>query len=194
MSNLDGKDSNIDELNVLGKEMAPEEQAVEPAAEPAAEQPPKAEEVEEIETAELGELPAEGAKEGPAEAETAGERPAKGGKLPFPWEWGVGIAIPVVILALVLLQVLYFSTAIYLVSVGLVAFGVWRSRETNSAYTVLLACALVAILTAIYCLWAELGRYQFDLRAKQHSSLSTPIRAGLLTETGGPAINPRQPA
>ena len=115
-------------------------------------------------------MPAEGAEEGPTEA--VGEGPAKGRKLPFPLEWGVGVAIPVVLLAMVFLHLLYLSTAIYLVSVGLVAFGVWRERETSTAYTVLLACALVAILTAIYCLWAELGRYQFDVRAKQRSSLS----------------------
>ena len=201
MSNLDGHDPNFDEMNLPGNGEAPEEQAAELAAELTAEQPPEAQgELVDFETAELGELPAEGAEEAPAEAagespaeeteegpaEAAEEGPAKGRKLPFPLEWGIAIVIPVVALALVLIPVICLSTAIYLIFVGAVALGVWKGRETNTAYTVLLACALVAILTAIYCLWAELGRYQFDLRAKQRSSLSSPIQAGLLANTGEP--------
>jgi hypothetical protein len=46
-------------------------------------------------------------------------------------------------------------------------------RKTNDLYTVILGCALIAILTGIYCLWLEWGRYQFDTKArqaKQHAS------------------------
>jgi hypothetical protein len=49
---------------------------------------------------------------------------------------------------------------------------------------VLLACALVAMLTAIYCLWSELGNYEFNIKAKTRTGLSAPVRTGVLAEIG----------
>jgi hypothetical protein len=170
VSTSDGHDPDFDDLNLMAPEsLLAEEPPAEPLAEPAATEG----EPVKIEAGEAAESPPEAA------GEPAAESVAKRRKLPFPSEWGIGVAIPVVLLVLVVLQVLYLSTAIFLICVALVGFGIWRDRETNTVYTVLLGCALVAILTALYCLWAEMGRYQFDVRAKQRTSLSAPAHADL---------------
>jgi hypothetical protein len=181
VSNLDGQNPDFDGFTSPGEEMPHLELTAESLGELAAEQPVVTAQAEE------GQLPT---VEQPKE-EAAKKKAARTlGKLPFPLEWGVLVAVPAIILVLVLLQVVYPSTAVYLISVGLVAFGVWKGRGTNTIYTVLLGCALVAILTALYCLWAELGRYHFEIRAKQQSSISAPVQAGSLAETGTRRISP----
>ena len=105
------------------------------------------------------------------------------GKLPIYLEWGGAIGIPVIILALAWFEVLYFSTALYVISVGFIPYGIWKGRETNTVYTVILGCTLVAVLTAIYCLWLEVGRYNFEVKAKQRAGISRPIQAGFLAES-----------
>ena len=139
MSNLDGHDPNFDELKAPGKETAPEEQAVELAAEPTAEQPPEAEgEQVEIETAQRENCRRRGSKKVLPRRPEKGRRRAASCRSPW---CGALASLSPSSFSRWFFQVLYLSTAIYLVSVGLVAFGVWRGRETNTAYTVLLACA-----------------------------------------------------
>lgn len=150
MANVNGESPNFnfDELEMLGEETAP----VEPIAEPAAEQPIGTErEQADTEKPEEGEVPEELA---------AGEGEKKLGELPVYLEWGGATAISVILLALALLHILYFATAFYVISVGFVGYAIWKGRATNTVYTVILGCALVAVLTAIYCLWLEVGRYQ----------------------------------
>ncbi len=82
-------------------------------------------------------------------------------------DWAIAGGIAVVMLLLAVLGLFNYATAIYVVAVGLVVYAMWKMRETNDLYTVVLGCALIAILTAIYCLWLEWGRYQFDTRARE---------------------------
>ena len=39
-------------------------------------------------------------------------------------------------------------------------------RKTNTVFVVFLGCVLAAVLTAVYCLWMELARYKFDIKAQ----------------------------
>ena len=170
MANVDGENLDFDVLKELGEEVAP----AEPTAEPQATEPSEAE--GEHKKAEPSEVSEEGFQE---------ETEKGPSKLPVYLEWAGVIAIPAIILALAWLGVWYFSTAFYVISVGLIPYGIWKGRETNTVYTVILGCTLVAVLTAIYCLWLEVGRYNFDVKAKQRVGLSRPIQAGFLAENGG---------
>ena len=78
----------------------------------------------------------------------------------------VAVGLPVILLGLAVVNFVFFSTAIYLVAMGYTFLGLWIYRRTNTLYTVLLGCALAAVLTAVYCLWIEMGNYEFDLKAK----------------------------
>jgi hypothetical protein len=101
---------------------------------------------------------------------------ATASRLPQYLEWGALVGIPVVLVALATVQFIYFATALYLLSAGFVGYGIWRGRATGTIYTVLLGCAVIAILTALYCLWIELGRYQFNIRAKPpYSMVQSPV-------------------
>ena len=102
----------------------------------------------------------------PAAAETAEPLPHESRDLSAMLEYG-GIGLGVfVLLALGWLNLFYFSTALYTISIGLVGYGIWKGRATNNIYTMFMACALLAVLTAVYCLWLELGRYQFEIKPK----------------------------
>jgi hypothetical protein len=98
------------------------------------------------------------------EAEEAEKEPYQ---LPPYVEWGGAIGIPLILLVLGWFQIIYFSTAIYLIAVGFIPYGIWKGRATNTVFTVFLACALAAVLTGLYCLWLEIGRYQFDVKARE---------------------------
>ena len=39
-------------------------------------------------------------------------------------------------------------------------------RKTNTVFVVILGCVLAAVLTSVYCLWMELVRYKFDIKAQ----------------------------
>jgi hypothetical protein len=116
----------------------------------------------------------------------AAEKPAKApGKLaalaqmPQYVEWGVAAGVSVLLLAIAVFGLIYFATAVYVISIGLVGYGIWKGGATNTVYTVILGCTLLAVLTAIYCLWLELGRYHFDIKAreaKQRVSVSVPLK------------------
>ena len=76
---------------------------------------------------------------------------------------------------------LFFSTALYIIALGFIAYGVWKSSASSTVYMVILASALVAILTAMYFLWIEIRRYNFDIKAKdakQRVVISQPIELG----------------
>ena len=128
----------------------------------------------------LGETEAAEAAETAAEPEEAAEEVEKQpSKLPFYLELAGAIGIPLLLLALALLNVLSFSTAVYLIAIGFIPYGIWKGRETSNVYTVILACALAALLTAVYCLWLEWGRYQFDVKArgaKQQASVRQTLQ------------------
>jgi hypothetical protein len=160
----------------------------------AAEVPPVAEESQAAEEtaakpaeAEGQEAAAESAGEGEEEPATEEKPEPKPAKWPFFVEWGAIVGVPVILLGIAFLHLLYFATVIYVVSVALIPYAIWKGRQTNSVYTVILGCALVAVLTAVYCLWLEVGRYQFDIKAreaKQRVSMSVGIDAGFLVESG----------
>lgn len=192
MANVKDENPDFDELKLPGEE----EEAVpvepladdllqefqpldasefpEPAAEESAFGPPVETEGGPVETEEASQepTPEEGTAEEPAEG------PAKPSReLPPKVEWGAVAGVSVLLFVLALAGLLYFATAIYVISIGMVGYGIWKGRETNSVYTVFLGCTLVAVLTAIYCLWMELGRYHYDVKARearQRVSFSAP--------------------
>jgi hypothetical protein len=161
VAKVEGENLDFDDLNRLGDDAAPQETAGEPSegdlAELAADLAEG--EVQPAETEKAEELPA-------PEVGAAEESPKGPSNLPTYLAWAGAIAAVVVLLALGWLEVLCISTALYVVSMGLVSYGIWQGRRSNSIYTVLLACALAAVLTALYCLWLEAGRYQFDVNAR----------------------------
>ncbi len=157
MANVEGENPDFDALQVPGEGEA----AVEPAAETEIASPSDETLAEPIESLD------ESAAESEEEIE---EAPAKDrGKMPVYIEWGCAIGLPVIILILAVSGILSYATAIYIIAVGFVPYGIWKGRETNTVYTVILGCALIAVLTAIYCLWMEVGRYEFQVNAKAAS-------------------------
>jgi hypothetical protein len=82
-------------------------------------------------------------------------------------DWAIAGGVAALLLLVALVGLLNFSTVLYAVSVGLVLFAIWKYRQTNDLYTVMLGFCLIAILTAVYCLWLEVGRYRFDVKAKE---------------------------
>jgi len=155
VANVEGENPDFDALQVP----AEGEAAIEPAEEG---KPDAALDVEVAETAEaLDESAEEAAEEG--EEASVKER----SKLSLYIEWACAICIPLVLLILAICGVLSYATAIYVIAVGFVPYGIWKGRETNTVYTVVLGCALIAVLTAIYCLWMEVGRYHFQINAKE---------------------------
>lgn len=97
----------------------------------------------------------------------------------------VGLSVLVLLLALV--GLLHFSTAFYLIAVGAVVYALWQYRDTNSVFTIILGCALIAMLTAIYCLWREWGSYRFDTKAREarpQVGMSRPVDGILTADIG----------
>ena len=137
------------------------------------------------------EAPAEEAKVEPGPAEKSSKAPAKGSgraslltQSPTYVTWAAAAGVSVLLVILAFIGLLYLATAIFLAALVLVGVGIWVGRETNSVYTVILACALVAVLTAVYCLLLELGRYNMDVKArsaKQHASISQPMKGRVAT-------------
>ncbi len=87
-------------------------------------------------------------------------------RLPANRELTIAVAVPVLLLLLWLVGLIYFSSVVYVIAVAAVPFAMWKYRDTSTIFTVLLGCALVAILTAVYCLWREWGTYGFDSKAR----------------------------
>ncbi len=65
--------------------------------------------------------------------------------------------------------------SIYLLAISAIPYVLWKARETNTLYRVLLAIALAAILTAIMCMLSELKRYDYDIKAKDAQLISAVI-------------------
>jgi hypothetical protein len=169
VADVNGKSPDLSNLELPDDEMAPVELAAEL---PEAEAPPIVVDQQDDQS-----HPDE-------EATAAGEKPDQ---VPQYIEWGGMIGIPVLLLILALMHLIYFATAVYLISIGFVGYGIWKNRETSSIYIVLLGCALIAILTALYCLWIELGRYDFNIRAKQPLTMvrTTPCGTSFPTRPAG---------
>ncbi len=111
------------------------------------------------------------------------EKAKKPSKLMSYLDWPVAVGAAAILLILAACQMLNFSTAIYVISVGCVACAIWKGRRTSNIYTVLLGLCLIAILTSLYCLWLEMDRYQLDVKAreaKQRVSVSWPTEARFL--------------
>jgi hypothetical protein len=107
-------------------------------------------------------------------------------------EWAVLAVVGVTLAALALFGLICFSTALYLVAMMAVAYVLWIERSTSTVYTVILGCALTAVLTSVYVLWIELGRYQFDIkarRAKAPLSLVIPVHSGPVNTTAAACPN-----
>jgi hypothetical protein len=103
------------------------------------------------------------------------EKPArKAVALPLQLEWIAVIGIAVAVFALAFMNLVTFGTAMYVSAVVVVIGLMWISRARSTIYTMLLACALVAVMTAVYCLWTELGRYHFNMSGKLRASVSAP--------------------
>lgn len=148
----------------------------EPVAAEGVEEEVKAEEEGETTTEQTeGEGPAE--EEGGEEEEGEEQAPQEPSQMPAFMEWAAAIGVPLILLVLALLHLFSFTTAIYLIAVGFIPFGLWKYRDAVDVYSLLLACALAAVTTAVYFMCLEMGRYRFDLRAreaKQRVSMSQP--------------------
>ena len=198
MANVEGESPNFDEFKLPDEEVTPAEPDVEGVAsdeEIAASDEPA--------TTPIGDEGEQAIAETPEGESTPDEEPQEEvGKEPSPMpvylEWAGAIGIPLVLLILGWFGALLFSTAFYLIAVGFVPYGLWKGRKTSTVFTVILGCALVAILTALYCLWLELGTYQFDLKAqdaKQRISMVWPTEAGSLAKNDPRPIGvSREPA
>lgn len=177
MANVEGENPNFDELKMPGEEAAEpifETEAVGEAEE-------QLQPVEEIETAETAE--AEPARTEETEEKKGAEKPS--GNMPLFVAAACAIGIPVIFLALFQFQIIFFSTAVYLIGICFIPIGVWLGRKTNTTFTIFLACTLAALMTACYCLWIVLGRYQFDLKAleaKQRVSMTVPVERPLIAQ------------
>ena len=170
MANVEGDIPNVDDLIKPGEDPSPTETAAEPHVGPVA---------TEAKPAKPAEPP-----EPPAEKES---KPGLG-KLLLLLPIAVAIGLPVIVLGLALFGFVYFSTAIYIIAMGFIPLALWMGRKTNTVYVVFLACVLAAVLTAVYCLWIEIGRYKFDVKAqeaKQRGVMAQPIdkSRGLCQET-----------
>jgi len=185
VAKVEGENPNIEEVNAPDESLVQADGMFEATTEStlevdeATDAEPVAESSEAVET-----QPTE-AEESPKDAEEE-QAPSK---LPMYLEIAGLVCIPLMILALWWLDYLYPSTALYLFGLCLIPYGIWKGRETNTVYTVFLGCVLAAILTALYCLWMELGRYQFDIKArdaKQRVGMLQPFEPGLLAQGDRP--------
>ena len=97
------------------------------------------------------------------------EEPAKESPLrpPFYVELAGVIGLPVIVLVLAWSGVWLLSTAVFLIGLGFIPYGLWLGRRTNTIYTIFLGCMLAALLTATYCLWIEMGRYGFEVKPRK---------------------------
>lgn len=174
MANVKGDSPSSDELKAHADGPAPDE-PVAPEDEEALAGDVFAPDTTEDAEAPLDESAEEEEREGATaeEAEAGTEEEGEPGKVPPYVEWAGVIGGPVIVLALAgLCAVLFsaaftaFSVAVYLIALGFIPYAIWKGRETGGIYTIFLGLALAALLTATLCLWLEMGRYQFSVKAK----------------------------
>jgi hypothetical protein len=108
--------------------------------------------------------------EGPAEKKGFAGRLAAHPSLLASAEWVALGCLALALLAVGYFGVIFFSTAIYAIALVSIGYSIWLGRKTNTVYTVFLGCALAAVVTIAYFLWLEIGRYQFDVRARGATS------------------------
>jgi hypothetical protein len=166
VSNVDGEDFNLEDLELPDDELLSEESAEVlesmPEAESALVEPVDVEPLEEID----GLPPADIELQEEPEEAVPPAAVSKSDKMALYIELGSAIGVSVLLLAIAVIGLVYISTALFLISVAAVGYAIWRNRETSTIYTILLGCALIAVLTSLYCLWSEIGRYEFDIRAR----------------------------
>ncbi len=129
------------------------------------------------------------------EAEVPGEEvPAE--KPPSKWPRYLEIAILILVLLAISIsawqQWIFISTAIYILAVAAIPYALWKTRKTATIYTVFLGCVLAAILTAVYCLWVELGRYDFDIKAQEAKQRTVWSRPALRPMPGERILSPKE--
>ncbi len=183
MANVEDENPNIDELKTPGEETAAEEPVLEGEAAPADEAD---EQLQPVEADDEAEVKAEETKEGGEE-----EAEEKAGRLPLVVELAGVIGVPVVLLALFWFKIIFFSTAIFLIGIGFIPYGIWKGRKSNTVFTVFLGCTLAALMTATYCLWMVMGRYHFDFKAqeaKQRVGMLPPVERELFAHGDAPTI------
>ncbi|MBN1395395.1 MAG: hypothetical protein JW959_10260 [Pirellulales bacterium] len=166
MANQEDKNLNFEELKMPEEEAAAEEPVFEDETAPAeAADEAQLEPIERPEAAEAADDQVEETLEEVKE-EKEGEPEEKAGNLTFVAEWAVAVGVPVVLAALFIVQIIHLSTAVYLFGMGFVCFALWKGRKSNTVTTVILGCALAALMTAAYCYWVVLREYGFDLKAQ----------------------------
>jgi hypothetical protein len=170
-----------------------DEVAAEPVAEAADVEPvePMAETAEnatveavDLEAREGG--PVEQAREPDLDEEDEDKEPSK---LPLVLEVLAVIGVPVGLILLALNGTLAYWTSGYAVAMAFIPYVLWKGRATSTVFTVFLGCVLAAELTAIYVLFVELSRYEFDMKARtgkqQRVAVVQPIERGLLAYRDG---------
>ncbi|MCD4728555.1 MAG: hypothetical protein K8R46_12890, partial [Pirellulales bacterium] len=178
MANVEDENPNIDELKTPGEETAAEEPVLEGEAAPADEVDEQLQPVEAVDEAEVKAEETEEGEEEKAEESEKEEAEKEAGKLPLVVELAGVIGAPAVLLALFWFEIIFFSTAIFLIGISFIPYGIWKGRKSNTVFTVFLGCTLAALMTAAYCLWVEMGRYRFDFKAheaKQRVGMLLPV-------------------
>jgi hypothetical protein len=142
---------------------------------------------------------AEAAKEPPAEEAKEEEGKEKKPRQREKYlELAAMIGVPLVVLGIAGLCAMFFttafgafSTAVYLIALASIPFGIWKGRETSTVYTMILGGALAFILTGAFYLWLEIGRYNGDIRArsaKQHGAVAQVFEPAHTTLAAWPAL------
>jgi hypothetical protein len=108
-------------------------------------------------------------------------------------EWGALGGVAVIAVVLFVLKVIFLPTVVYVIAVAGVAYGIWKGRETNTLYTVFLGCALIALLTAVLCLWIELQRYGYNIKAKSRGPQAAVTQSFGLDSPDSSAIGAAKP-
>lgn len=148
-----GSFSGIEELGDLSAaEVAPEETVEEAIVDEAIVEPLESHEV----LADVEEV---------HEVEPLAQLEPSPSKLPFILEIVGVAAIPLLLVVAAVLHFIYLPTAVWLIGLGFIPYGLWKAKETN-AYMIFLGCALAAMLTAIYVFWIELATYNYEVKAK----------------------------
>jgi hypothetical protein len=112
-----------------------------------------------------------------ADAEKDAKTEEDNKKLPAWIDWATVGGVTVLFLLLAIFGIFSYVTVIYVTAVAFVGFAFWRGRETNNIYVILLGCALIAIITAVYCLCLELNAYDFKVKAKWRADVTCPTAA-----------------
>lgn len=91
------------------------------------------------------------------------------------------LGLAVVLLLMAWAGLWNYSTAVYVTGLIFIPLLLWMGRKTNTVYTVFLGCVIAVLMTCIYCLWAVLAQYHFDVKAseaKQRVGMAQPVDRG----------------